>query len=69
MVTIKIYIILTGTVTEKMACNWDLELKRLKTGVNFTNILRAAFMLVDPESVKKYSKVISIFLCFRDLRA
>jgi len=33
----------------------------LRSGVNFTNVLHAAFTLVDPESVKKYSKVISIF--------
>ncbi len=38
-------------------------------GVNFTNVLSTAFMLVDPKSVKKYSKVISNFLHFWDLQA
>ncbi len=38
-------------------------------GVNFINILRAAFTLVDPESVNKCSVVICIFLRFRNLRA
>jgi len=31
------------------------EMCRYRSGVNFTNVLRAAFTLVDPESVKKYS--------------
>ena len=33
--------------------------------VNFTNVLCAAFTFVDPERVKKYNYVISIFLRFR----
>ncbi len=44
-----------------MRCSlWEL-------GVNFTNVLPAAFMLVDPESVEKYSLVISIFFHYGDL--
>jgi len=37
-------------------------------GGNFTNVLREAFLLVDPISVKTYSQVIGIFLRFWDLR-
>jgi membrane associated rhomboid family serine protease len=39
------------------------------SGVNFTNVLSAAFMLVNPESRKKYRLVISIFLLFWDRQA
>ena len=35
---------------------------------NFINVLRTAFTLVVPKSVKKFSLVLSIFLRFRDLR-
>ncbi len=41
----------------------------LKPCVNFTDILRPAFTPADRKSMKKYSYIISIFLCFRDLRA
>jgi len=42
------------------SCNLKHKIVTLKffpkvTGVNFTNILRAAFTLIDPESVKNYS--------------
>jgi len=43
-------------------------LMKLSPGVNFTNVLSTAFTFVDPESVKKYSYVIGIFLRFRDLQ-
>ena len=36
----------------------------MRTGVNFTNILQAAFTLADPKSALKSSS----FLRFRDLR-
>ena len=36
-------------------------LVKLKIGVNFTNILQAAFMLVDSESVKKIDNLTVIF--------
>jgi len=32
-----------------------------KPGVNFTNVLRVALAHADPKSLKKYSKVITIF--------
>jgi len=55
-----------------LRCQPELHLEPgrriLCSGVNFTNILWAAFTLVDPESIKKYSWVISIFLRFQDLR-
>ncbi len=35
-------------------------------GVNFINILRAAFALTDPDSTKKTDNL-TVFLCFRDL--
>ncbi len=41
---------------------------KLTTGVNFINILRAAFAQWEPKSIKKAVKL-SIFLCFWDLRA
>jgi len=43
----------------------SIELQR--SGLNFTNILRAIFMLPDPKSTKKYSQAVSFFLCW-DLR-
>jgi len=49
--------------------NRRLQTHPFSAGVNFTNIFRAAFTLVDPKMVKKYSQVISIFLRFRDLQA
>jgi hypothetical protein len=38
-------------------------------GVNFTNVLPAAFGLIDPESAKKDSQVVNLFFRFWDLRA
>jgi len=46
------------------AINTNVELGKFfggSPGVNFINVLRAAFMLVDPESVKKYSQVVNLF--------
>ncbi len=37
--------------------------------VNFINVIRSAFALVDPKSIKNTVKVISVFLRFWDLRA
>ena len=42
--------------------------KKMKPGVNFTNVLRAAFICTDPNSAKKTVKS-SSFLHFWDLRA
>ncbi len=48
---------------------FDEQVRKYATaGVNYINILRAAFARVDPKSVKKYSYIISIFLVFWDLR-
>ncbi len=52
---------LSGSVHVKAACR---TLMKLTTGVNFINIFCAAFTHVDPESVNKYSYVISIFSHF-----
>jgi hypothetical protein len=41
----------------------------ITSGVNFTNVLRAAFTLVDPERVKNTVKLFVSFLRFRDLNA
>jgi hypothetical protein len=40
----------------------------MRAGVNFTNVLRTAFMLVDPESVKIIDNL-TVFSRFWDLRA
>jgi len=39
----------------------------IRPGFNFTNVLHTAFMLVGPESVKRYLRLNSIFLRFWDL--
>jgi hypothetical protein len=36
-------------------------------GVDFINLLWAAFICIDPQSAKKYSQFVSIFLRFWDL--
>jgi len=36
----------------------------VKPGVDFTNILQAAFTRADPKSAKNYSQVISLFCAF-----
>jgi len=43
-------------------------LMKLTAVVNFINVLRAAFVLADPESAKKTDNLI-VFLCFWDLYA
>jgi len=40
----------------------EVQLRRSSTGVNFTNILRAAFTHADPESAKNTVKL-SVFFC------
>ncbi len=55
------YLVISGGIV--LECNE----KRGGPVLNFINILRTAFMLVDPKSVKN-TVVISIFLHFWDLR-
>jgi hypothetical protein len=52
----------TTTITQQIA----LSLRQVVTsaGVNFTNVLRAAFMLADHKSAKKDSQVVSLFWAF-----
>ena len=45
---------------KKQSCSnvlLDLEMQFTTSGVNFTNILQAAFMRADPKSAKKCSKI------------
>jgi len=53
-------------VTQSCPSDW---LQTDRPSVNFINILRVAFTLVDPRKHKKYSLVISIFLHFWDVQA
>ena len=39
-------------------------LVKLTPGVNFTNVLQAAFTLADPESTKKAAQLDSLFCAF-----
>jgi len=52
---------LSGCVQAKAA---QRMLMKLTPGVNFTNILRTAFMLVDPKSVKNAVKSSVSFYAF-----
>ncbi len=40
---------------------FSMPLSKTEEGVNFTNILCAAFMSTDPKSVKKYSQAVILF--------
>ncbi len=57
-----VFFALSGSVCVKAACRMLLK---LTPGLNFTNVLRTAFALVDPNSEK--NSVISVFLHFWDL--
>ncbi len=54
--------ILDKSVNRPMVSNYEIDNKRSR--VNFTNILRAAFTLVDPESVKNAFKSSVSFYAF-----
>ncbi len=47
-----------GSTSIKAVCR---TLMKLSLGVNFTNVLRAAFTLVDPKSVKKIDQLTVFF--------
>jgi len=49
---LNVFFMLSGTACLKAACRM---LMKMTPGLNFTNILRAAFTLLDPKSEKKYS--------------
>ncbi len=53
------------STVEKPACRM---LMKMSTGINFINVLRAAFAQADPETSKKTDNLID-FLCFWDFRA
>ncbi len=47
--------VLSGLKNVSISIWWAAMLPTLRTaGLNFTNVLRTAFVLVDPEGVKRY---------------
>ncbi len=51
------------TTTQELNTTWpNWDSTRLTSGVNFANILRAAFTSADPKRAKKYSHTVSLFV-------
>ena len=59
-----VFFALLGSTCAKAARK---TLMKSTPGVNFINVLQAAFVLADPKSVKKTDNL-TVFLCFWDLR-
>ncbi len=60
-----VFFALSGSIQVKAAFRTSMP---LTPGLNFINILQTAFMRVNPERLE-FSKILSIFLHFWDLRA